>query len=400
VFQNEKGDIYLESKIVSIELTPVHVPFKELIRETMEKGGGLGMAIPAEEVWLGGDFVICKLFAEDGTFGLGEAFVWLPETGILPETIINIIKHALHRYVVGENPFHIEKILQKMDNNVARNHVAKGLIDIACYDLMGKLKGKPACELMSDHTVNEIPLAALIPLADTETLVMLAKMFYKLNYKTFRYKLGTGIDEDVKVSEVIRDTLGTSVRIRVDYNQAYTPEEAVQAIKAIEPFNIDLAEQPVRADDFVGMAYVQKRVDTPLMMHEGFFSLQDFYTLVELKAVGVLGVNSERPGGVTNALKAIDYAVKCGMGTVIHNQPLGIASAMHIHLAAAKYNALGHAPELFGHIMMEDDLIVTSLNYDKGIAKVPSGPGWGVKLNEKALEKYATGPTLTIGKSP
>ena len=85
----------------------------------------------------------------------------------------------------------------------------------------------------------------------------------------------------------------------------------------------------------------------------------------------MVGLNSERPGGVTNALRAITYAEQLGMGVVIHNQTLGIASAMQIHLAAAKYYSLGHAIELFGHIMLEDDLIVERIDYSGGAATVP-----------------------------
>ena len=62
------------------------------------------MAIPAEEPWLGGDFVICKLVADDGNVGIGESFVWLPETGISPDQIISVIKNNLYRYILGESP--------------------------------------------------------------------------------------------------------------------------------------------------------------------------------------------------------------------------------------------------------------------------------------------------------
>ncbi|MFX0135877.1 MAG: mandelate racemase/muconate lactonizing enzyme family protein [Candidatus Hodarchaeota archaeon] len=390
----------MKYKIIGIELTPLRVPFKALVKQAMDEGGGLGMAIPAEEEWSGGEFVICKLNCDDGTFGIGEAFVWLPETGISPEQIIDAIKQALYKYVIGESPFNVERIRYKMDINVAKSDVAKGLLDMTCYDLMGKITGRPACDFMGGRCVEEIPLAALIPLADLETMLMLAKTFHKIGYRTFRYKLGNGIDDDLLISEKIREVLGSDVRLRVDYNQAYTPPKAVQAINAIEKFKIDLAEQPVRADDYMGMAYVQKRVNIPLMAHEGFFTLQDFITLVELEAVGVLGINSERPGGVTNALKALYYAKQRGLGAVLHNQPLGIASAMHIHFAAANIYSLDHPTELFGQVMMEDDLIVKRLDYSKGKAKVPDGSGWGVELDEKALEKYATSPTVIIGKSP
>ena len=78
------------------------------------------------------------------------------------------------------------------------------------------------------------------------------------------------------------------------------------------------------------MARVQRAVSVPLMAHEGCFSLTDATALIELGAVGVLGVNTERPGGITQALRAIDYASQRGLGTVLHNQPLGIASAAQV----------------------------------------------------------------------
>ena len=139
----------MENIIKRIELTPVHVPFKKYVRDFMsESEGGLGMAIDAEEAWLGGDFVICKIFDNNGNEGISEVFVWLPETGVSPNQVIDAIKNSLYKYVIGENPFNINKINYRMDANLARNETAKGLIDMACYDLMGKILNQPICNLI------------------------------------------------------------------------------------------------------------------------------------------------------------------------------------------------------------------------------------------------------------
>jgi muconate cycloisomerase len=90
------------------------------------------------------------------------------------------------------------------------------------------------------------------------------------------------------------------------------------------------------------------------------------------------------------------YAELRGLGVVLHDQPLGIGSAMTIHLAAARLPWLGHDTELFGHVMLEDDLILQEIDYQGGKARLPKGPGWGVDLDEAALEKYAVGETLKI----
>jgi muconate cycloisomerase len=389
----------MTEKIVSVELTPLYVPFKEVARKAMgESEGGIGMAHPSEEKWLGADFVIAKIISNDGNVGLGESTIWLPESGISPEQVIDSIKGGLVNYILGESPFNIEKINQRMDNNVARSEQAKGVIDMACYDLMGKITGLPACCFMGGKNVDKIPLSALIPLGTPMLMKGLVRSYYKKGFRSFRLKLGRSIKEDIDICQQIRRALGDEIRLRVDYNQAYSTSEAIKAIKAIEPFKIDFAEQPVRTDDYLGMAYVQKKVDTPLMNHEGFFSLKDFITLVELGAVKVLGLQSDRPGGITKALKAINYARCRGLEVMIHKEPLGIASAMLIHLHAGQYYSIDHATELFGQEMMEDDLIVKPIDYSGGTAKVPEGPGWGIELDEIALKKYAIGPTITIEK--
>ena len=385
------------SIITKIELTPLFVPFSKEVQESMkDTEGGLGMAIAAEEEWLGGDFTICCLTTDDGYTGLGEAFVWLPETGVSPEQLVDIIKKSLSRYVLGQSPFNVEAIRHRMEINVNRSDVAKGLVDMACYDLMGKITNRPAHDFMGGKCVDEVPLTALVPLMDAEDMVVYCERFYQRGMRTFRLKLGRSVREDVKIVSSVRDAFGPEIRLRVDYNQAYTPIEAVRAIKAIEPFGIDFAEQPVAAANYNGMVYVQERVGIPVMAHEGCFSLQDITSLYKMGGIHVVGLNSERPGGVTNMLRAISFAEMEGMGAILHNQPLGIASAMHIHVAAAKYHVLGHAIELWGHLMMEDDLITERINYSNGTATVPSGPGWGVELDRIALEKYATGPTVVI----
>jgi muconate cycloisomerase len=384
--------------ITTIELTPIKVPFHSIVREAMKSAGGLGMMIPAEEEWLGGDFVICKLIVEDGSFGLGEQFVWLPETGVSPNQIIDAIQNALYLYVLGESPFNLEHIRHRMHNNVARNETAKGLIDMAAWDLIGRITERPSCCLMGGSVSMSIPMGVLIPLMDEESMSALALDFQKSGVRTFRFKLGRSIDEDIHIIKSVREKLGTDARIRVDYNQAYTPDLAIRAIRAIEPFGIDVAEQPVRASDWLGMAHVQKHVLTPLMAHEGCFSLTDVIAMAEMGAIRVIGINSERPGGITDALRALTYAEMRGLGVVIHNQTLGIASSAQIHLAAARYHSLGHDPELFGHIMFEDDLIVNPIAYANGTVTVPAGAGWGVDLDEEALARYATRETIKISQ--
>ncbi|NMD23022.1 MAG: hypothetical protein GYA65_02445, partial [Actinobacteria bacterium] len=340
-----------------VELFEARVPLSELARGAMAASdNGLGMAIPTEEPWLEADFLFCRLVDENGVEGWGEAYVWLPESGVSNRDMASAIEHHLAAYVLGSQPIAVQALAARMDRNVARNEMAKGLIDIACHELAARQIGRPVHDLIGGATVDRIPLCGLIPLASPTTVAAIAAGYQKAGYGTVRIKLGTGPTEDRDVIAAVRERCGDQLRLRVDYNQAYSAAGAARALALIEPFGIDGAEQPLPMSDLVGMVDLARRTNVPLFLHEGFFNLGDLVALVEAGGCGVVGINGERPGGITAALRAIDFASARGLGTIIHNQPLGIGAAMHAHLAAARFDRLGHAVELAGDVMFDQHL--------------------------------------------
>lgn len=382
--------------IERIELHRVRVPFRAEVRETLARGrGGLGTASVAEAPRPGGDFVIARLTAQDGRQGVGEAFVGLAEMGVSPAQVIDAVVGGLARHVFGASPLDPPALRARLDANVARSEVAKGLLDMACWDLAGRSAGRPVCEMLGGRS-EALPLAAPIALAEPAAMVALALAFQRDGMRSVRLELGRGAEADRAIVARVREALGEGARLRVDYNQAYTPPEAVAAIRAIAPFGIDCAARPVAAADWRGMAHVQRAVDVPLLAYESCFSITDFLALVDLGAVRVLGVSSEWPGGITLAARAIDEAVRLGMGTVLHDQSLGIASAAQVHIGASRAAALGHAMELSGQWMFEDDLVAEPLDYTGGFVRVPDAPGLGVTLDEDALARYATTRPVVI----
>jgi muconate cycloisomerase len=140
------------------------------------------------------------------------------------------------------------------------------------------------------------------------------------------------------------------------------------------------------------MAEVQRRSPIPLFLHEGFFSLSDAVALIEMGGCRVMGINTERPGGLTAALRAIDYAAARGLGTIVHNQPLGIGTAAHLHLATARFDRLGHDVELAGDVMFDQHLVEQRCVAEQGMLAVPTGPGWGVEIDLDALHDHLVAP--------
>ncbi len=383
--------------IATVELFEARVPLSELARGAMEASEtGMGMVIPAEEPWLAADFLFCRLVDEDGVEGWGEAYVWLPESGVSNRDMASAIEHHLGAYVLGSRPVAVQALAARLDRNVARNEMAKGLIDIACHELAARQLGIPVHDLIGGAVVDRIPLCGLVPLTDPDTAAAICAGYQRSGYGTARIKLGTGADADRDVIAAVRERCGPGLRLRVDYNQAYSAASAVRALRLLEPYGIDGAEQPLPLGDLVGMAEVARRTTIPIFLHEGFFALGDLVALIDAGGSGVVGINGERPGGLTGALRAIDYASARGLGTIIHNQPLGIGTAMHAHLAAARFDRLGHDVELAGDVMFDHHLVTERYRVEDGALVLPGGPGWGIEVDRDALEDHLVAPPVVL----
>ena len=322
--------------------------------------------------------------------------MWLPESGVANRGMASAIEHHLGAYVLGARPVAVQALAARFDRNVARNEMAKGLVDIACHALAARQLGVPVHALIGGAAVDRIPLCGLVPLAAPDTVAEICAGYQRSGYGTARIKLGTGPDADRDVITAVRERFGPDLRLRVDYNQAYSAPQAIRALRLLEPLGIDAAEQPLPLGDLVGMVEVARRTTIPLFLHEGFFALGDLVALIDAGGCGVVGINGERPGGLTGALRAIDYAAARGMGTIIHNQPLGIGTAMHAHLAAARFDRLGHDVELAGDVMFDHHLVHERYHVEKGNLVLPGGPGWGIDVDRDALDDHLVAPPTVL----
>ena len=375
--------------VTTIELFEVEVPLSEIARSAMaESDTGLGMAIAAEDPWLSADFLYVRLVDEDGIAGWGECYVWVPESAVSQRGAAMVIREHIGRFVLGAKAADIQAIAARMDRNIPRNEMAKGVLDVALHDLAARQVGRPVHDLIGGAAVDRIPLCGLVPLASPDFMAEICAGYVAAGYRSLRIKLGTGPRDDLAIMTAIRDRVGWDVRIRCDYNQAYDAPTAVRSLRLLEPFDLDAAEQPLPIGDLLGMRWVQERTSVPLFLHEGFFSLSDVVSLTEAGGMGVLGINAERPGGITAALRAIDYVSARGMGTIIHNQPLGIGTAAHAHIAAARWDRLGHAPELAGDVMFSEHLVDRRYEVVDGEMLLPGGAGWGIEVDRGALDRH------------
>jgi muconate cycloisomerase len=202
-----------------------------------------------------------------------------------------------------------------------------------------------------------------------------------------------GIDPDGDVARVraVREAIGPQIKLGVDANGGWTPEDAMKTIERLREFNIYFVEQPVSPENVALLAEVRKRIHVPMIADESVYTLQDAMTLARLGAADVFSIYVGKAGGIGPAKTIADFARKAGLKcTVGSNLELGVGSAAMIHLAIASdgINGEEYPCDIIGPFYYEDDIVQKPLPIMPGTAKPNDVPGLGVELDDEKIAKY------------
>jgi len=370
-------------KIERIDIIPVSIPLKRKVAISF---------ITWEKV----EYVITKFYTDEGIVGVGESAPWVPISRESQETVVGITSKHLAPLLIGENPFNIEKIWWKMDMVVPGNGMAKAALDLPLYDIMGKALKVPVYQLLGGKTTESFPLVGLVGLGPIDQMIQETMSWVEAGYQSVRIKTGLGLKEDIGIIKKIREAVGPNIKLRIDANQAYNTPMAIRVIKALEPYDIEIAEQPTAWYDFEGLARVTASVDTPVLPHESLYSIYDAVQLDRMGAGNIYALKTYRPGGITLAKKLAIYME-------LRNIPMFVCSAIELavsttaaaHFAIAFYRNIKYASEMSGPIGLEDDIGEPGIKIENGMASVFDRPGYGVDLDEKKMKKYG-GQLITI----
>lgn len=362
-------------KIRSIEILPVSIPIPSPKRVAF---GLFDMRA----------YVFVKVYTDEGIVGVGETSPWIPETRESQEDIVPVIEKWLGPAIIGEDPFEIQKIWKIMERIPGRV-AAKGAIDIALYDIMGKALGLPVYRLLGGPCFERLPLASIVGLDEPEKMAEDA-LFQVKKYKVrgLRLKLGSAIREDVTRFRAVREAVGNDLSIRIDLNGHYHASEAIKLVKRLEDYDLTLVEQPVPWHDILGLKKVNESVDTLVQPDESYYTCWDLSNLMAMGAASVLGLKMVRPGGFTSNRKAIEMAELLNIPCYVNSAgEMGVAKAAALHFAF-HHNNIKFPCEINLYQESEEDMIEETFETEEGCALAPKGPGLGVTLDEKRLHKF------------
>lgn len=244
-----------------------------------------------------------------------------------------------NKKLIGANPLDIEKIHNIMQSVAAKAPTAKAAIDIACYDLLGKKARLPLYQILGGYgsTVEtDITIGIDVP----QIMAEKAQKAIEHGFDTLKIKVGTDATTDLSRIKLIRQAVGSQVKLRLDANQAWQPKEAVNMINQLNDYQIELVEQPVAADNIAGLTYVTNHVTVPIMSDESCFHSKDALRLIQNHAVDFINIKLMKCGGVYEALKINNICeaagIECMIGCMVEETNIGVTAAAH--LAAAKKN--------------------------------------------------------------
>jgi muconate cycloisomerase len=261
---------------------------------------------------------------------------------------------------------------------------------MALWDIVGKALGTPVYNLLGGKVRERVPLSYSIPFGTPEQMATFAVERVKAGHKTIKVKVGSeNGPRDIAAVRDIRDAIGPDIKLRVDGNMGWpTAKHAIRMIRAMEPWNLELVEQPLPAHDLDGMAEVRRNIGVPLMADESIRSPRSAMEVIRRGAADIANVYVTEAGGLLNAMRIFAMCEAAGMPCMIGSMPeFGIGTAAQIHLGVAMTN-LGLDSDTCGVLYHEEDLLANPLRLEDGFSYPPNGPGLGVEIDQRVFERW------------
>lgn len=337
--------------------------------------------------------VVVKVYCSDGIFGIGEGTTigGLSYGDESPEGIKLTIDQYIAPVLRDCDASRVAATMARVGRAVVGNHFAKSAIETALLDAMGKRVGLPVSELLGGRHRDTLPVAWTLASGDTgKDIEEGERMLAVRRHNVFKLKIGKRpVGDDVAHAAAIKKALGDRASVRVDVNQAWDESAASRGIAMLEDAGIDLIEQPIARGNRAALARLSERFAVPIMADEALHGPEDAFDIAARVAADVFAVKIAPSGGLYAAAKVAAIADAAGIGlyggTMLE---AGIGTVASAHLFASFPN-LAWGTELFGPLLLTEEILTEPLTYADFTLTVPSGPGLGIQLDEDRLAFFS-----------
>ena len=345
--------------------------------------------------------VLVTIRSSDGIAGIGEGTTigGLSYGEESPEGI----KLALDTYfaplMLGTDPTRPAKLMDRLGKTIVGNRFAKCAVETALLDAMGQRVGLPVSELLGGRRRDRLSVAWTLASGNTaQDIEEAEQMLAKRRHNIFKLKIGKrAIVDDVAHVAAIKKALGDRASVRVDVNKAWDEASAARGIAMLEDAGCDLVEQPVDGHLRGAMARLAQRFTVPIMADESLTGPASAFDFASHSAADVFAAKIAQSGGLTAACAVGSIANAAGValyGGTMLEAGVGTAASAHVF---ATFHDLAFQTELFGPLLLTEEILAEPLVYSDFALIVPEGPGLGVSLDEDRVAFFrrdANRPTL------
>ncbi len=370
-----KNNKYKHMKITKIETIAYGIPVK-------------GFA-DAYTSFTRSDAILVKIYTDEGHVGIGEACAWEPEFyGETRESIESTILNYAAPKIIGEDPFDIGRIMMILDLNLARITCVKEGIDLALHDLLGKILNVPVYKLLGGKFRDKVHVGSEIGIKSPQEMADNALRVLKEGINVIKIKGSDDMKLDVDRIKTVRAAVGDQVELRLDPNAAWDTIGSIRVMKAVEDCHLQLLEQPIPSWNLKGMAHIRNNIGVPLMADESIWTPQDAVKIHDYEAADLLNLKIAKTCGLHLGKKVEAVAEALGLPCIAGTElepgismvaKLHLAASMRIHPIASEFTEL---------TQVDGTILKQPLKVVDGRLTVPEGPGFGVEIDEDALEKY------------
>ncbi len=327
--------------------------------------------------------------ADDGTVGIGECTV-APD-----QAATAAILERLSRHFVGRSPYDVTALIDRTFRqeyvghgaNVMRaaNQLFSGL-DMALWDLQGRLGGRPAHQLFGGARRDRVGYFYFLQGETAEELAADAAQAAAAGERVFYLKVGRGDRLDLEIVRAVRREIGEA-RLRLDANEAWDPQQAISMCTRLEPFDIEFVEQPTPSWSIDALEHVRRAVGIPIVADQAAFTLYDVYEICRRRAADMICIGPREIGGVRPMLQAAAVAESAGLKICIHSSFTSGITTCAEHQAALSIPNLDDGNQIMWQLLGEDVVAAPDLRPREGWLPALTGPGLGFELNPDVIER-------------
>ena len=362
--------------------------------------------------YIGGKyFLILELATDEGIVGIGEKLTGSAFSGKMTwkdfKSHIQLVHETVEAFVIGQNPFNIEKIYYDMyagrhDYRLPSLHFGMVLsgIEMALWDIVGKANNQPIYNLLGGKYWDKLRAYAYmppIPERKPENAGKVAEQLLKEGNSACKFDPFhpiTGVPRDIGLPEItytekifknIRSAVGSDLEVALGTHGQLTTYSAIRVAKAIEPYQPFWFEEPVSPENIDEMARVAAQTSIPIATGERLATIFQFSELIRKQAAQIIQIDIGQCGGIMVAKKVAgiaeaSYAV---IAPHMYCGPVVAAAALQVATCSPNFMiAEANQGPLHKKIFKEP------MVFENGYIKVPTGPGLGIKFDEKILSKH------------